>query len=258
MIKIGVSACFFYPDTSRLVFGHKTLTYLEKDMSTYLSRQGVMPILIPDLEDDQLAEFVGEMDGIVLQGGNDIAPQTYGETPILDNRWPGDPHRDAYEMKVIDLALQKDKPILGICRGFQVLNVYFGGSMYQDIQTQLPEAILHRDAVQYDQLTHAVEIVNGTLLEELYGSEHHQLVNSIHHQAVKDLGKELQPMAYSREDGIIEAFTWKGATPGKVMGVQWHPEFFANYKGHEHLMDPEPIYKQFLNFTSPVWSGEEG
>jgi putative glutamine amidotransferase len=256
MIKIGVTACFFYPDKNRLVFGHKTLTYLEKDMSTYLARPGVMPILIPDLSDELLMEFVSEMDGIVLQGGNDIAPQTYGETPIENNRWPGDPHRDAYEMKIIDIALAQNKPVLGICRGFQVLNVYFGGTMYQDLQTQLPETRLHRDAEVYDQLTHEVEIVNGTLLEDLFGSEHHQLVNTIHHQGVKDLGKELQVMAYSREDGVVEAFTWKGAPAGKVMGVQWHPEFFANYKGPAKLMEAAPVYDTFLSFITKDKEGK--
>jgi putative glutamine amidotransferase len=187
------------------------------------------------------------MDGIVLQGGNDIAPQTYGEQPIMDNRWPGDPHRDAYEIKVVDLALKRNLPVLGICRGHQLMNVYFGGTMYQDLQTQRPDARLHRDAETYDQLTHMVDIVPGSLLEKLQGPGP-QLVNTIHHQAIKDLGKDLEVMATSTEDGIIEAINWKGAPAGKVMGVQWHPEFFANYKGPGKLMEANPVYDHFLSF----------
>jgi putative glutamine amidotransferase len=249
MIKIGITSCFFYPDKQRLVFGAKTLTYLERDMSRYVGRKGVMPILIPDLPDDQLKDFVAELDGVVLQGGNDIAPQTYGEQPIENNRWPGDPYRDAYEMKIIDLALKQDLPILGICRGCQLMNVYFGGTMYQDIATQRPDAGKHRDAEEYDQVNHEIELVPDTILEELHRSDTSRKVNSVHHQAIKDLGKDLQVMATSKPDGLIEAFTWKGAPDGKVMGVQWHPEFFHNFRGGQ-LMNADKVYDQFLSFAA--------
>ena len=84
MIKIGVSSCFMYPDPKRNVFGHKTLCYLEKDMANYLSREEVMPVLIPDLEEEDIKRFLTEMDGFVFQGGTDIAPKTYKDEPILE------------------------------------------------------------------------------------------------------------------------------------------------------------------------------
>jgi putative glutamine amidotransferase len=137
MIKIGVSACFMYPDPTRTVFGHKQLTYFEHDMSRYLSRPGVMPILLPDLPWEELEQYLNEMDGFVFQGGADISPSTYGDEMIENGRWPGDRHRDQYELKIMDWAFKNKKPIFGICRGFQLLNVYFGGKMYQDLNLKL-------------------------------------------------------------------------------------------------------------------------
>ena len=96
MIKLGITACFMYPDPSRLTFGHKTLAYLEHDMSRYLSKMGVMPILLPDLPWNELEQFLREVDGIVFQGGADVSPTSYGESAIENGRWPGDAYRDQY------------------------------------------------------------------------------------------------------------------------------------------------------------------
>jgi len=241
-----------YPDIKRKVFGHKTLCYLEKDMAQYLSRENIMPILVPDLNKKELEKFLSEMDGFVFQGGSDIAPQTYKDTPILDGKWQGDPNRDAYELKIMDFAIKNDKPVLAICRGFQLMNVYFGGTLYQDIGTQRAGSIKHRDAEVYDQLNHGIEFIEGKLLDRL-----HQIkcqvetpdttrVNSVHHQGVKETGKELEVLAHCPEDGLIEAFLWKDAEEGKVMGVQWHPEFF--YNSHEQLINPDFVYDHFLGF----------
>jgi putative glutamine amidotransferase len=245
---IGVSACFIYPDPTRLTHGHKTLQYFERDMSRYLSRKGVMPILIPDLDNaEQFQDFISQMDGFVFQGGADLAPQSYGEEPILDGRWKGDAYRDAYELKIMDYAVKAGKPVLAICRGFQLMNVYFGGTLYQDLITQNPQVRKHRDAELYDKISHGVNFTPGGLFEHLYGNYSSKKVNTVHHQGVKDLGKDLKVQATSTEDGIVEAFTWNGAEEGKVMGVQWHPEFFHTIK--EQLIPAEPVYDQFLKFV---------
>ena len=242
MIKIGVSSCFIYPDENRLVFSPKYLCYLERDMARYLARPDVLPILIPDLEGQALENLLGEMDGFVFQGGTDLAPETYGEAPI--GRWKGDAPRDEYELKVMDYAIKNEKPVYGICRGFQLMNAYFGGTLYQDIATQVPEAIQHRDAALYDQLLHEVDLVEGKLLHRLHANDHHRKVNTVHHQGVKTLGKDLEVLATSKADGLIEAFHWKKAPEGKVIGVQWHPEF--SYNAPEPLLDAEVIYDYFL------------
>lgn len=251
MLRIGVSACFLYPDVNRVVFGPKTLTYFEKDMSVYLARPDVQPIMIPDLEGETMAGFLHDLDALVLQGGADMAPESYGEEPIENGRWRGDRYRDEYELALIDYFMKQGKPIFGICRGFQVLNVYFGGTLYQDLATQRPNTDKHRDAVEYDQVNHDVVLTPGGILEHIYSNYPSRKVNSVHHQGVKVLGKELQVEATSKNDGLIEAFSWTGAEPGKVMAVQWHPEYFWNFKAGG-LMDAHAIYEHFLSICRQV------
>ncbi|MEM6846226.1 MAG: gamma-glutamyl-gamma-aminobutyrate hydrolase family protein [Bacteroidota bacterium] len=243
MIKIGVSTCIMYPDVERTYFTPKYLCYLERDMARYLSRPSVLPILIPDLSSNDLPHLLAQMDGFVLQGGSDLAPETYGEKPI--GRWLGDAYRDAYELKILDYAIKNDKPVFGICRGFQIMNAYFGGTLYQDIATQLPKANQHRDAKEYDQLNHPIILEEGKLLDRLHQNETNRRVNTVHHQAVKDISKNLEVLATS-PDGLVEAFLWNQTEEGKVIGVQWHPEFFSNSK--VPLMDAEKVYTHFLSF----------
>jgi putative glutamine amidotransferase len=241
MIRIGVSACFMYPDPTRVVFGHKQLSYFEHDMSRFLARKGYMPILIPDLPKDQLEPFLSEMQGFVFQGGADIAPGTYRETPIENGRWPGDAHRDAYELSILDWAVKQGKPVLGICRGFQLLNVYFGGTLYQDLSLQTKTPVEHRNAEKYDRIYHDVECTPTGLIKKIYQQDR-LTVNSVHHQGVKTLGKDLVVDSKSAQDGLIEAFHHAGSAP--VLGVQWHPEF--SHTLSDVVVDPNPLHDYFL------------
>lgn len=246
MIKIAVSACFMYPDLSRNTFGAKTLSYLEADMARHISQPGIMPVLIPDLETNLLDEILAETSGLLLQGGADLAPETYGEQPINADRWPGDKLRDEYELDLIDRFIKAGKPVYGICRGFQVLNAYFGGTLYQDLATQRPESIEHRNAIKYDRVNHGITFPEGSFFEEIHGLSSGR-VNSVHHQGIKDLGTGLSAQAHCEEDRIIEAFIHDDHEPGKVMGVQWHPEFFHTLG--DELIDPMVTLRQFLNFA---------
>lgn len=242
MIKIGVSAFFFYPDPQRLVFSHKTIACLENDMAKYLNRPDVLPILIPDLEPDALKVFLAAMDGFVLQGGSDIAPETYRQKPLDSKKWPGDAYRDQYELKILDYAFKNNKPLLGICRGCQLLNVYFGGTLYQDLAVE--KGSQHRDAKLYDKVSHRIQFVEGGLLAQLYGDIPEATVNSVHHQGIKALGKKLKREAFSPEDQLTEAVSYEDLKSHFVVGVQWHPEFSQTLK--DKVIPENSLYDYFL------------
>ncbi len=169
-----------------------------------------------------------------------MAPQTYGEPPI-DTRWQGDRVRDRYELALLRAFLAQKKPVLGVCRGAQLLNVAFGGTLFQDIATQCPQAHPHVDHHLYDQLEHDVCFQPGGRLIGLYPKTAGMRVTSIHHQAVAKLGRDMRVEAVSAGDGLIEAIRWTGA--GYALGVQWHPEF---HHGRNALGDSSPIMLDFL------------
>jgi putative glutamine amidotransferase len=243
MVKLGVSACFFYPDPGRAVFQHKSLTYLENDMARYLTQTGVLPILLPDVG-DQLEAYLDEVDGVVFQGGSDLAPSSYGEEPIENGRWPGDAVRDRYELDVMDRAAKRGLPVYGICRGAQLLNVWHGGTLYQDLVTQTGTTAPHRNPELYDRTHHTLTCTPGGELARIYGRSELS-VNSIHHQGIKRLGDGLRAEATCPDDGLVEAFT--ATNPGRqyVLGVQWHPEFSPTLG--DRVADPMPLLDHFLD-----------
>ena len=113
--------------------------------------------------DATLDDYAQVLGGLVLQGGSDVWPGSYGETP-LEERWAGDRVRDQYELALLRAFTRAGKPVLGVCRGLQLLNVAYGGTLYQDIARQRPEALLHRDAARYDRHLHEVEFLPGSRL----------------------------------------------------------------------------------------------
>lgn len=249
MLKIGISSCFLYEDVNRLVFSPKMLCYLENDMARFISQKGVIPVLIPDLPDNLLFELLDEMDGFLFQGGNDVAPSSYGEDLIENGRWPGDPYRDQYELKLMSYALKSGKPILGICRGCQILNVALGGSLFQDTFTQKPNVNIHRSAEEYDKKSHLVSFVRGTTLDKLYEDVQGDIkVNTIHHQSINQLGNDLEVIAISPNDGVIEAIEYTKGGEGMVMGVQWHPEF--SHTLQDEVIDEKRLINHFLDKVS--------
>ncbi|HMM83851.1 type 1 glutamine amidotransferase [Azohydromonas sp.] len=254
-LLIGISARIYYPAAPVLDIGGvftKTLHYLEQSVAHWVMSRHVLAVMIPAVDADSIVKrkdislrrYADMLDGLVLQGGNDIAPETYGETPI-DPRWHGDRVRDRYEMQLVEAFIDAGKPVLGICRGHQLINVAFGGTLYQDIPTQLPQAITHLDTSLYDRRLHAVNIVQGTHLARLYSGTTQAAINSIHHQAVKDLGRDLVVEALAVPDGLVEAIRWRG--PSYVFGMQWHPEFMALETLDEEQLDGKPILADFLD-----------
>ena len=248
-LRIGISARLMHDPPAELGFRNKRLQYLEQSIAHWIIRHGGLAFMVPavDAESARVERvvsagcYVDVLDGLVLQGGADVAPSSYGHEPI-DPRWQGDPVRDRYELALLREFLRQRKPVVGICRGCQLLNVAFGGTLYQDIATQLPQARAHVDNDLYDDLYHEVTLVPGSALDRLYPAERTLRVTSIHHQAIDRLGDELEVEARSSEDGLIEAVRWAGA--GYARGLQWHPEFHAD---RETLLASAPVMLDFLN-----------
>lgn len=245
-LRIGVSARIQYGDAAMLGYLKKNLYYLEQSFARWLQSAGVLVYLVPDVVDRAsnaltLADYAQELDGLVLQAGTDISPRLYGEAPLRPE-WGGDPERDRYELDLLNRFLDAKKPVLGICRGLQLINVALGGTLYQDTATQKPGAHAHHDPTVYDDKYHYVEILPGTRLAALYPGVKQAKVNSIHHQAVKGLGAGLLVEARSLEDDVIEAVRREG--PQYVAGVQWHPEFLHG-RG-DGVLDAAPLLGEFL------------
>lgn len=198
---------------------------------------GAVPWMIPLLDDDiaTLREIYERIDGLLIPGGVDINPAEYREAvrPECGNL---DPARDRVELQLVRWAMEDDKPVFGLCRGLQVINVAQGGSLWQDLASQNPAFHKHDyfPTVGYerDYLAHDVDIVAGTALSHFLESVRAR-VNSMHHQGIKELGSGLIASARA-DDGLIEAV--EGTGEGFLVGVQWHPEVLEMSDPHtRHL-----------------------
>ena len=197
---------------------------INQDYVDAVCRAGALPVLLPLTGDEHLlAEMLRRIDGLLLTGGADVGPDMYGEEklPLCGET---SPRRDAMEFALCRGALEKDLPILAICRGHQVLNCALGGALYQDIEAQFGPELKHpRYEVPRDTV-HAVRTEKDSRLFAITGMDT-LMVNSRHHQAVKALGRGLRVSARAT-DGLIEGVE----LPGKrfVVGVQWHPESLSD------------------------------
>ena len=249
-LKIGLSACFSHADPQRHLITGKTLQYIEQSIAHWIMSAGALVVVIPcptgetARGDVTLKHYAQWLDGVVLHGGADIWPGHYGEIPLRPD-WEGDRVRDLYDLAVVEAFEQAGKPIFGVCRGLQLLNVAFGGSLFQDIETQLPGAQRHRDADSYDRHVHAIEIVPRTRLARLYPGRTRATVNSIHHQGIKELAPGFTVEAWSAPDHVPEAIR-RTARHGKgyIAATQWHPEFRTRA---DVTLDDAPLLKDFLD-----------
>ncbi|ODS65539.1 MAG: peptidase C26 [Acidovorax sp. SCN 68-22] len=248
-LKIGLSACFQYADPARPLFTGKTLQYVEQSIAHWIMSAGAMVVMVPcptgetargDVTLDHYAEW---LDGVVMHGGADVWPGNYGEEP-LRAEWVGDRIRDLYDLAVVKAFAQAGKPVFGVCRGLQLINVAFGGALYQDLQTQHPGALEHRNATTYDQHFHEINIVPGTHLAKLYPGQTRARVNSIHHQGIKRVAPDFVVEALSEPDGVPEAIRLQPA-PGRgyIAATQWHPEF---HKREMQTLDDTALLHDFL------------
>lgn len=209
------------------------------DSANVILQAGGIPLMLPNLEDIRdVEEIAASIDGLFLTGGYDIDPTLFGEEPqpylgvIV-------PTRDAFELMLIRRFLSLDKPILGVCRGCQILNIAVGGDMYQDIGSQIKHDILqHKQIAPKSHGSHFVDVAGGTLLQLVTGSNRFK-VNSRHHQANRNVPSPFRVSGYA-SDGVIEAI--ESEEHSFVLGVQWHPENMA-------ITNDEPSLKIFEKFV---------
>ncbi len=209
--------------------------YINYDYPKAIANMNAIPLILPMIEDEKIIEgYLKIVDALILSGGHDVSPYLYNEEnhPKLGETLE---LRDRVEYLLIKKAIEFKKPILGICRGLQLLNVYFGGTLHQDLSLS-SASLRHSSPMEPTFLEHHVEIKkDSTLFEWLKESK--IKVNSFHHQIIKDLAKEFTISALA-SDGVIEAFESKELN---IYAVQWHPEMLYDYDTHSYN-----IFNEFI------------
>lgn len=245
-MRIALSANRMPPDPARTFYPPSSLGYVEEHMAGWVSSTGALAHVVPPATAQSAvgpADHAAAFDGLVLTGGADVSPRTYGEEPV-DERWAGDPVRDRDELDLLEAFLAAGKPVLGICRGHQLLNVACGGTLWQDLATQAGVVREHRHQEDYHRNLHEVDVVPGGWLARVYPDQPVLRVNTIHHQAVRRLGDDVVVEASSSDDDVVEAI--RVDRPGAwARGVQWHPEYFALLPD-QGLADATALLDDFL------------
>lgn len=193
-----------------------------------VAQAGGMPVVLPPIV-EVAEEAARGIDGLLLTGGSDLDPGYYGEDPTseLDTTIP---ERDAFEMAILRHVFERGVPVFGICRGLQVLNVALGGTLYQDLPSQLTGgSIAHRQQMPKWQWTHEVEVDSGSEAAKIMETTELR-VNSYHHQAIKDLAADLMAVARA-SDGVIEAVESRDLSERWLVAVQWHAEAMRDAEG---------------------------
>ncbi len=207
---------------------------LNLDYVSAVMRSGVLPVVLPVTEDQRLLDAMYEhVDGVVFTGGADLSPSLYGEEklPECGNT---EPARDRMELALLRRCIREGKPFLAICRGFELLNVAMGGTLYQDIASQRPDSLFHPCYDTPAKQVHTVRVMADTRLMRIEGMEELQ-VNSRHHQGVKTVGRDLAVSAVA-SDGLVEGLELPSHP--FAIGVQWHPETLSPFAGEaQRLFD---------------------
>lgn len=222
---IGVTTGYEQHGESVVVLAERYLRAVEQ--------AGGVPVTLAPLQEEWLVHHYAEvLDGLILSGGKDIPPALYGE----ETRPETDPlpeDRPLFEIALVHLFHERDKPVLGICYGCQLLNVAFGGTLVQDIPQQVGETVQHRRrSVEEAHARHLVTVREGSRLHQILGSRQVEVVSS-HHQAVKAVAQGFVVTATS-PDGVVEAIEREDAR--FLLGVQWHPELAPDAEATRRLM----------------------
>ena len=225
-----LSLCFFAQARKKPLIGVASgyssamTSTLSRSYTDAIYRAGGIPVILPQVNNAAAAsEILSHLDGLLLSGGEDMAPAYYGES-ILNESVQVNAHRDTIDVLYAEAALLAKKPILAICRGEQLLNVVLGGSLYQDLPTQKPSEIAHRQGSDLRFPSHTISVSEGSRLHRIMGVKTLN-VNTSHHQAVKVPSDKVAVTAVA-PDGVIEAY--EGIEKGQwILGVQFHPEMLV-------------------------------
>ena len=230
---IGITADLSEPQAEGSTKKTEPRLFLPRRYARAIEVAGGLPVILPPIGSAAtLHQLITRLDGILISGGDfDIHPSFYGEKPI-QQLGKLKPERTEFELELTGIALKRDSPVLGICGGAQTINVVLGGSLYQDITTQRPDAGDHQQGAKKESGGHRVQIEPGTRLRHIVKRRDLE-VNTTHHQAVKRLGKGLVVNA-TAEDGLVEGI--ESPNHSFVLGVQWHPEVLASrYGAHRRI-----------------------
>ncbi|MBX6352600.1 MAG: gamma-glutamyl-gamma-aminobutyrate hydrolase family protein [Thermoflavifilum sp.] len=194
---------------------------LSDDYAHGVAAAGGLPVVIPFLEGEAETDALADrLDGLLLAGGEDVDPALYGEPPHI-GLGSVIPERDMLEARLFRRVMAQGKPILGICRGIQMINALLGGTLYQDLPREWRGGIQHSQRARRNHETHAIRVAPDSRLYDLLGRPQTLRSNSFHHQAVKQLGQGLRAVAWD-EEGLVEAVEHE--TYPFLVAVQWHPE----------------------------------
>lgn len=234
---IGISGSIII-DQGGMFPGYKR-SYVNDDYIDSVVQAGGIPFIIPTCTDKNvIKEQIQNIDALILSGGHDITPYFYGEEP---HQKLGEilPDRDKFDFQLLREAEQKQIPILGICRGAQIISVYHGGSLYQDL-SEHPALTIKHDQHQTPELeTHSVTIESGSLFEQIFQTNTMH-VNSFHHQIINKLPKHLKAQIHAC-DGVIEGFINTDYS-NVELAVQWHPEML--HRTNQKMMN---LFKFIIN-----------
>lgn len=245
-IKIGISPKFH--SKAPVFYGgevNRHIQYLETSVANWIAQNNALPFMLPTESsfssiDEKILDansYAEEMDALILQGGVDVHPSLYGVEP--NEKYNYDLVRDRYEMNLIEAFLKHRKPILGICRGMQLLNVYFGGNLRFDLEAEGFKK--HHDPRLETQNYHQIKIQDNSHLSQIFEGCYE--VVSMHHQAIKKLGDGLTVEAIATEDNVIEAVS-RIDSEMYILAVQWHPEFHPVDK--KDVLNANKLFQQFL------------
>lgn len=228
IMKIGITADVNLQETP--IINLQLASFAPKPLLDVVTKNGHLPVVFPIAPEELAADYVSLVDGVIIPGGPDVSPSFFNEEPNLHigTLYPA---RDYFERAVIKACIDQGKPVLGICRGTQLINVYYGGNLYQDLPSQYQgDLIQHSQASRGFVPIHSVDVTADSFTGQVFGAT--AFVNSRHHQAIQQVGAGLTVTAKAK-DGVVEAIE---NLDDSVVGVQWHPEnLWQNDSAEERL-----------------------